>query len=298
MSTSTTNPSGGHPGDRLDGVYNDHLSRIMVVMREHYPKVLASNRFFEEETGIHNELGANNLNDALSHLGTLFEQAHLMTHAQQGHEVHDFEGHLRRGMMESYEQVFRLRMGQVEKLWREHERVVRPKQVEGKLRGAPPLDHLDVLRRRCKSLLDQGRAAKRGHNWEAWYEGTEALAEACSTATQLANALEQGIGAARGSAVSTRRHWGSLITGIVVAAICLPLGALFANWMGDGSTTVPSVVGKTSPSALLTLADAELRIRINPESATTRRCRVLTQRPRAGREVSKGTVVALSARCR
>ncbi len=181
---------------RINGIYAEHLRRISTVIREHYPKVLAANRFFEEETGLHNELGSNNLNDALSHLGTLLEGAEHMTFEQQGNEVHDFEGHLRRGMMESYEQVFRLRMGEVGKLWQHHLRVARPLIEQGELHGVPTGTELDRLRRKCRNLLDDGRAAKRGHDWAAWDKGTESLAAACKTASELATGLDQGIAAA------------------------------------------------------------------------------------------------------
>lgn len=305
MTMAQSDPMDDDEQHRVDGVYDDHLSRIMVVMREHYPKVLAANRFFEEETGIHNELGTNNLNDALSHLGTLVEQANVMTHAQQGHEVHDFEGHLRRGMMESYEQVFRLRMGQVEKLWSEHERIARPKQVEGELRGVPSLEQLDALRRKCKSKLDQGRDAKRGHDWDAWDQGTEALAEACSIATELATALEQGIGVAkdkdetqRQRGLDRRRFRVGLASGLAIALACLPLGFLVNEWLSEDSTKVPPVVGKLTPAAFITLADSDLRVRARPPEAGERLCRVTGQRPNAGRSVSKGTTVTLTARCR
>jgi PASTA domain-containing protein len=268
------------------------------VMREHYPKVLAANRFFEEETGIHNELGANNLNDALSHLGTLFEQAGAMSSAQQAHEVHDFEGHLRRGMMESYEQVFRLRMGEVEKLWREHERVARPLQAEGRLRGVPSLDELARLRRRCKLLLDDGRSAKRGHDWAAWDKGTEALAEACRTATELADALEACTAAAQQQTKQRRGFRFGLAWGALLTLIGVPLGFLGNELLSDDSTRVPDVVGQPVPQAVVELANADLRIHVSGSTSPTgARCRVAALRPRPGRELSTDSVVTVVARC-
>ena len=56
---------------QLSGIYVAHLERVIGVLREKYPRALAANRRFEEETGFENKLGMNNLADALSHIGTL-----------------------------------------------------------------------------------------------------------------------------------------------------------------------------------------------------------------------------------
>lgn len=286
---------------RIDGVYEEHLTRIMKVMREHYPKVLAANRFFEEETGIHNELGANNLNDSLSHLGTLFEKAAEMSRERQGEEVHDFEGHLRRGMMESYEQVFRIRMGEVDELWAKHERTARPLQLEDKLHGVPSLDSLDVSRRRCKSLLDKGRAAKRGHDWDAWDEGTEALAEACRHASALAAALDQGVAGAEESVRSANRDRTDtrrFRLALAFAVVALPLGFFINQWSsGSSSVKVPHVVGVRVPSAVIILADAAPRVTVSPRGATGSGCRVIAESPPAGATPAAGTRIVLTVSC-
>lgn len=57
----------------IAGVHGAHIERIFWLLREKLPRVLAANRYFEEQTGLHNEAGRNNLVDALSHLGTLVE---------------------------------------------------------------------------------------------------------------------------------------------------------------------------------------------------------------------------------
>jgi hypothetical protein len=290
--------------ERLEGVYKEHLARIMVVMREHYPRVLAANRFFEEETSIHNEVGANNLNDALSHLGTLIERANEMTCEQQGHEVHDFEGHLRRSMMESYELIYRQRMGKVSRLWSEHEALARSLQEEGKLRGVTDLDELERLRRKCRVLLDRGRAAKRGHNWDEWKAGTDALSEACQVANQLATALETAIGRANDYEKDEKRTQSSkrgltisLVVTVVVALIAIPGTYLFAKAVEADDSTVPNVVGRGVQSTLLALGDAQLKARLDPPRANAQKCRVVSQRPRAGQKVKRGTRVSITLRC-
>jgi hypothetical protein len=216
---SSTPPSSAQ-AVRIAGVFEPHLERLAWVMREKYGRVLAANRFFEEETGIHNEIGHNNLNDSLSHLGTLFEKAAEMDFQQQANEVHDFEGHLRRSMMESYEKVVRRRLGQIGERWDDHERDVRPLQAAGKLAGISSLEELEALRRKCKNLIEDGRKCKRGHDWDEWERGTESLIEACKTATQLNDRLGQGIQAAQQHREGRR----SLRIGVAVAAATLVLG--------------------------------------------------------------------------
>jgi hypothetical protein len=284
--------------DRIcGGVFVPHVERIALVMREHYPKVLAANRFFEEETGIHNQLGSNNLNDALSHLGTLFEGAEDMSFTQQANEVHDFEGHLRRGMMESYEQIFRQRMGDVSTLWDKHDRVVAPLVAKGKLHGVHSEQDLERLRRRCKALLDEGRAAKRGHDWATWDTGTEALAEACQKATDLKHALDSDLAAG----TQIRQHRLSLKAGVITAVIttlvALPLGYFFNELVQDDEVTVPNVVEMRGPAAAARLADAGLRAQIEPGRTDAARCAVSRSAPPAGHEVDDGSTVVLLLRC-
>lgn len=266
-------------------------------MRVHYPKVLAANRFFEEETEIHNEVGTNNLNDALSHLGTLFERAETMDYTQQATELHDFEGHLRRSMMESYEQIFRLRMGDVAKLWEKHDKIARPLQAKDKLHGVTSLEELQKLRRQCKLLLDKGRAAKRGHDWEEWDAGTESLAEACRKATDLKIALDAGIAAAEG----VKRQKSGVRIGAVTALVCLllatPLAYFFTEVLFSESVTVPDVRGQRITPAVIAIANARLDVETQPPSARSSRCRVQESAPRPGREVDEGTTVTLVVSC-
>jgi hypothetical protein len=278
--------------ERIGGVYREHLERIALVMRDHYPKVLAANRFFEEETGIHNELGSNNLNDALSHLGTLFEGAEKLTFVQQAQEVHDFEGHLRRGMMESYEQIFRQRMGVVHRLWKKHAALARPLQERNQLHGVPSLEHIASLRRQAINFLDEGREAKRGHDWEAWDRGTEALVNACKKATELSDALDAGIAAAMELRRDRRAVRTNVITALVVAAVSLPAGYLFNAAIGDDSAMVPDVRGK--PLTEATTAILRARFQIVPESGRVRaNCNVASQTPAPGERQRVGSVVVV-----
>jgi hypothetical protein len=183
--------------DRVEGIYLPEFRRLVRMLREKYPRVLEANRFFEEETGWDNEPGGNNLVDVLSHIGTLFEEAPNLSEDRQRDQVTLIEDHLRRSMMESWEQLLDFRLGEVDKLWDEYLQEARPLQETGELRGSPTAQQLDRMRRRYKSCLDRGRAAKRKADWDGWERGTEAFIEACKIATELYEGVEQSIAAAR-----------------------------------------------------------------------------------------------------
>jgi hypothetical protein len=104
------------PRWRIDGIYVENLNRLVWILREKYPRVLEADRRFEEETNFRNKLGTNNLVDALSHIGTLFE-ARSASYEQQRAQVTLFEDHLRRSMMEAWEQMLTFQTGEIEKLW-------------------------------------------------------------------------------------------------------------------------------------------------------------------------------------
>lgn len=185
------------PPESVAGIDTEQLERLLGLLRDHLPKVLESNRFFEEETGFHNEAGANNLVDALSHVGTLAENASSLSREEQRDEVTNFADHLRRSMMEGFERTLKHRLGELSERWEEYQREARPLQAQGRLRGVPTPDALDTQRRRVRNLLHDGRASKRGSTWADWKAGTDCLAEACHGINDLATQVEQCIGAAR-----------------------------------------------------------------------------------------------------
>jgi hypothetical protein len=214
----------------VDDVYIHHIERVFLLLREKLPLVLEANRYFEEETGIHNEAGNNNLVDALSHLSTLVQEAPQLDDNEQRDQVTHLEDHLRRSMMEAFEQVVKLRLGDLAELWEEHMSVARPLIASGDVRGVAGIDELDRLRRRMKTQLDDGRATKRETTWEAWQRGTDHLVEACRLSDELRDSLEEGVAAAKAKrnereAAATAR-WG------------LRLG-----WAGIGATVVTTIMG-------------------------------------------------------
>lgn len=182
-----------HP-DRptVDGVYVAHVERIFILLREKLPRVLAANRYFEEQTRLHNEAGRNNLVDALSHLATLIEQAGSLDFEAQAEQVTLLEDHLRRSMMEAFEQVVKLRLGQAAELWETYSSR-RGARVWAEDLDAPTEAEVDRARRRVQSLLERGRAAKRDVSWRAWEEGTQYLVEACKVVVDLEGKLRRAL---------------------------------------------------------------------------------------------------------
>ncbi|MEJ7787925.1 MAG: hypothetical protein WKF96_24250 [Solirubrobacteraceae bacterium] len=183
-------------GNRLYGVYRDHVDRVVWVMREKHPHVLTANMRFEEETGFENKFGSNNLADALSHLGTLVENAADLSYEDQGRQVTLFEDHLRRSMMEAWEQMLDFQLGEIAEMNEEYLEKARPLQVAHKLAGAPTAKEIDQLRIQHKHLLEEGRQAKRDADWDSWQRGTDKLIQACASASALRQAVEQAIAAA------------------------------------------------------------------------------------------------------
>lgn len=190
---------------RVNGVYLQNLSRLVWILREKYPRVLEADRRFEEETGFRNKLGTNNLVDALSHIGTLFEAAPDSSYDSQRAQITLFEDHLRRTMMEAWEQMLNFQMGEIDKLWYgQYLKEARPLQNSGDLPGSPSAHQLDVKRKRYVRLLQEGRGFKRGYDWKEWEEGTDKFIEACHEASELREMLEEAIKAAKGIAEKRR----------------------------------------------------------------------------------------------
>ncbi len=213
--------------DTVAGIHVEHLERLLGLLTEHLPKVLESNRFFEEETGYHNEAGANNLVDALSHIGTLAENAANLSRDEQRDEITNFSDHLRRSMMEGFERTLKHRIGEIAGSWRDYERDVRPLQERGDVRGVPTPDELGTLRRRMRSQVEQGRACKRATSWDEWKKGTAHFAEACELASELGSKLEQSIGGAQQydrDRKATRRNWISVAIGAAIGIAGIGFG--------------------------------------------------------------------------
>lgn len=242
---------------RVDGIHVEALSRLVWVLRTQYPKVLEADRRFEEETGYRNKPGVNNLVDALSHIGTLFERAETASKDEQLANLTLFEDHLRRTMMEAWEQMIDFQTGEIDKLWYDqYLKIARPLQQSGKLHGPPSAELLDKKRKRYVRLLHQGRGFKRELGWEQWTAGTDKLIEACELASELRENVHEAIKAAEGHKLQARAfvrdNWGKVLA---AAGILIALTFGIANLLlseddpPSGSTTQPT---RTQPPPPMT----------------------------------------------
>jgi hypothetical protein len=208
------------PSHAVRGVYVAHVELLFGLINDRLASVFEANRYFEEQTGIANKAGANNLTEALSHIGTLVEYADVMDADQQREQVTNFGDHLRRSMMESFEQVVKARLGKIKKdgLWDRYNREVVPLLHAGRLPNAPTEEEVLALGRETDRCLEEGRRAKTGHEWSAWDVGAKHLAEACDASTKLIAALRQSIGAAeqyRGDRKNKLLGWAGLAVGVI-----------------------------------------------------------------------------------
>jgi hypothetical protein len=205
---------------KIGAVDSRVLEALLKTLRENLKTVFEANRFLEERTTLHNQAGANNLTEALSHIGTLAEEAHRLSYEDQMAQVALLDDHLRRSMMEASERLVKARLGQLRKRWREYQRKAVPLSRRGRLRGVKTYEEVLVISRRLALRVEEGRSAKRGTDWEAWKRGAACLAQACDDAEELLDALEQALGAAQ----QYRRFRLGLIVGVGLGLAGLGLG--------------------------------------------------------------------------
>jgi hypothetical protein len=218
---------GAAEGGGLGAVDPLQLERVLGLLRDRLPRVFEANRYFEERTGFHNEAGTNNLVDALSHFSTLVEQAEELGPAGQAEQVAMLEDHLRRSMMEAFEQVLKFRLADVAELWEDYFFEVRPLFERGAaLAGARAPAELLEKREEIAGLLEEGRQSKRMVSWSAWEEGTGALVRACELTEELQEELEVSILAAQLERARRKRRLLLLAIPLITFALGLALGIL------------------------------------------------------------------------
>ena len=151
------------PRYAVRGVYIAHVELLFGLINDRLAPVFEANRYFEEHTGIANKAGVNNLSEALSHIGTLVEYAGDMDFNEQREQVALFGDHLRRSMMESFEQVVKARLGKIkdEKLLDRYNAEVVPLLRKGKLPTAPTEETVRALGAETARFLDEGRNLRR-----------------------------------------------------------------------------------------------------------------------------------------
>jgi hypothetical protein len=148
---------------------------------------------------------------------------------QQREQIAYFGDHLRRSMMESFEQVVKARLGKIKKegLWDRFNREVAPLLRAGKLPTAPTEDEVLAFGRETDYHLEEGRKLKREHEWAAWDAGAKHFADACEASTKLIAALRQGIGAAEQYRSDRKNKWLGW-AGLAVGLIGIAVGVIIA----------------------------------------------------------------------
>jgi hypothetical protein len=187
---------------------------------------MEAHRFFEDHTLLRNRIASNNLNEALSHLGRLAETADRTTEDEQRAQITNFEDHLRRAMMESFELVARARMGKLQDdgVIDQFESIAVPLMRSGKLPNAKSLDEIEALEVEIARWMEEGRKRKDEITWEEWDHGAECLLKACDTANELATEMRRAVGAA----LEYRRHRFNIILAIGLAVAGIAGGAVVA----------------------------------------------------------------------
>ena len=203
--------------EQIRGVYRDQLERMLELMATRIPTVMAAHRYAEEHARIYNRIGRNNLTEALSHLAGLAEGADQLTEAEQRDELTNFEDHLRRTMMESFEVVAEARLGTLKKdgVWDRYYTTAARLVDGGKLPAVASRDEIVDLEQEIRFWMEEGRSRKNAQSWDAWIYGAECLRTASDKADELSRHLREAVGAAE----DYRRGRMGIIIGVVGAII-------------------------------------------------------------------------------
>jgi len=226
------------PFEYLESVNHRRLARIM---SEYVPEVFRLNRIIEQRTGYQSEIGRNMMVDVLSHLGTLASRQDL-TPEQQATQLSKIEEHLRRAIIEHPEEVVRERIVEVARLWSEYQREAYAYREQGVLRGVPRHQDLEETRKRIDVLMESVRKVKPNETtWEESLNAAAAMTEAAHTTGELADKLEQCIGAAiritkerEQAQLATQRDKRSVLLWVVALIVAVAIAAVgFLVGKGD-----------------------------------------------------------------
>lgn len=203
--------------EQIRGVYRSQLERMLELMATRIPTVMAAHRYAEEHARIYNRIGRNNLTEALSHLAGLAEGAENLTEAEQQDELTNFEDHLRRTMMESFEVVAKARLGTLKKdgIWDRYYTTAARLVDGGKLPAVTSRDQILELEQEIRFWMEEGRSRKNAQNWDEWIYGAECLRKASDKADELSRYLREAVGAAE----DYRRGRTGLIVGVIGAVL-------------------------------------------------------------------------------
>jgi hypothetical protein len=236
----------------FDGLTRENRRRLRRILSEQLPEVFVLDRIIEMKTGYTSEICRTMKIDVLAHLGTLARDQNDFDAEQQASQLAKIEEHLRRAIVEHPEEVLRDRIGDIEELWSEYQRDAYSYREENKLAGVPRHRELEDLRHRIDLHLEAARRAKPEETtWDESLDASAQVTAGADLAAELANKLEQCIGAARRvhqneqresreRSERTRENRGTKwrwAIGLVVT-IALTVGGYFVG-KGDAASTTP-----------------------------------------------------------
>lgn len=203
--------------EQIRGVYCSQLERMLELMATRIRTVMTAHRYAEEHARIYNRIGRNNLTEALSHLAALAEEAEKLTEAQQQDELTNFEDHLRRTMMESFEVVAKARLGTLKKdgIWDRYYTTAARLVDGGKLPTVASRGQILELEQEIRFWMEEGRSRKNAQNWDEWIYGAECLRKASDKADELSRYLREAVGAAE----DYKRGRTGIVVGVIGALI-------------------------------------------------------------------------------
>jgi hypothetical protein len=184
-------------GERINGVYREQVERMLEVLSTRILTVMEAHRYAEEHARMYNRIGRNNLTEALSHLARLAESAPDISKDEQRDQLTNFEDHLRRTMMESFEVVAKARLGKLKKdgIWDRYYANAARLVDHGKLPAVASAEEIEELEREVRFWMEEGRTRKTAHSWDDWTYGAECLRTASDKADELSRKLREAVGA-------------------------------------------------------------------------------------------------------
>lgn len=185
-------------GETIRGVHREQLERMLEILSTRILTVMDAHRYAEEHARIYNRIGRNNLTEALSHLARLAESAPELSNEEQRDQLTNFEDHLRRTMMESFEVVAKARLGKLKQdgIWDRYYSKAARLVDHGKLPAVASADEIRELELEVRFWMEEGRARKTAHRWDDWIYGAECLRTASDKTDELSRKLREAVGAA------------------------------------------------------------------------------------------------------
>lgn len=185
-------------------LHPDVLKRLANILGTQVPDVFSRHKEIESKTEIEDRIGQQNLNETFSHVAVLFQSGAEFDRDEQLEQVAYIEDHLRRVMMEAFEQSVNEMIGELRdgkrSLERQYYRRAAPLIRMGRLQG-----HIspEQLQRRFDAILKQCLEARRAKvadgGWDEWKTASAELQNAAALTGELQRDIRAAVEAAHTS---------------------------------------------------------------------------------------------------